>query len=90
MTYARVRELVLTGLRSLFCEDTGKLSFGRIGSAVVIHFTLAWITFAVVKQGSLPDLSGAGVFLGSALGALYSANKISTAINNNNSNNQQQ
>lgn len=63
-------------LHEIFKESDGKVSFGRTASAIVLAAWLGWITFLVVWNHVLPELSG----IIAPLSALYGANKISTAI----------
>jgi hypothetical protein len=67
-------------LRGLFSEDNGVPSFSRIASGLIILSVLVWVTFIVIRDWKMPDLSGAAMFLSGSIGALYSVNKVATAI----------
>lgn len=56
-------------------SNAGEPSFGRFGAAMVIVGTHVWITYIVIKNGVLPDLGGASVFLASGVGACYGITK---------------
>ena len=44
--------------------DDGKWSFGRIGSGLIIVFSIYWITFLVLKNHAVPDVSGLAILIG--------------------------
>lgn len=64
----------------MFREPNGKISFARIGCALVLVATLAWGTIIVIHSYTMPDLMG----VTSLLTALYGANRIGAAISNRN------
>jgi hypothetical protein len=68
-------------LLGLFSDDNGVPSFSRIASGLIILSVLAWVTFVVIRDLKVPDLSGAAMFLSGSIGTLYSVNKVASAIN---------
>jgi len=69
-----------TFLRGLFLEDSGKPSFSRTFPAIVIVISIVWVTFLILKNGQMPDLTSLALYLGAILGPTYGANKIATGI----------
>ncbi len=63
-------------IRGLFLDDDGAPSFARVFTAVIIAFTLGWVTRIVWATNTLPDLLGAAGFCT----AVYGANKLATAM----------
>lgn len=62
--------------RGVFSESDGTPSFSRIATAVVVAFSVGWVTELVGRLHSLPDFAGLSCFIGT----LYGVNKISTAF----------
>jgi hypothetical protein len=62
--------------RGVFSESDGTPSFSRIATAVVVAFSVGWVTELVGRMHSLPDFAGLSCFIGT----LYGVNKISTAF----------
>ncbi len=50
-------------LRDVF-SDHGTPSFARVAPGVIIAATLGWITYLVLKNNALPDLTGPTMFVG--------------------------
>jgi hypothetical protein len=67
-------------LRSVFSESDGTGSWGRCGSALIVVFTLGWVTYVVIRTHAIPDLMGPLAFLTGGSGSLYGANKLITAF----------
>ena len=49
-------------------SDKGLGSYSRFTSFMIVSFTLAWVTFLVVRNHALPDLTGPTWFIGGAAG----------------------
>ena len=60
--------------------DEGKPSFSRVFSGIVVFASLGWVTFLVLKSGQMPDLAGLSLFNTGVIAALYTGNKIASAI----------
>lgn len=71
-----MKDKMLAFLKSTFSEADGTGSSSRVLGGVVIFATLSWITYLVLKNNALPDLSGASIFVGSGFSG-YGINKLS-------------
>ncbi len=67
-------------LTLMFSEPDEKPSFARIISAFIVIIMLGLVAFVTLKDGKLPDLTGATLFLTGGVGTLYGSNKIAAAI----------
>ena len=63
-------------LRGIFLDDDGAPSFSRVFTAIMIAFTLGWVTRIVWTTNALPDLLGAAAFCT----AVYGAGKLANAM----------
>ena len=72
---------ILTFLKSSFSEPTGEGSASRVIAGSVTGAVLVWVSYLVVKNNTLPDLTSASLFLAAGSGA-YAGNKISKAFKN--------
>jgi hypothetical protein len=66
-------------IKNVFSED-GQGSYSRVFSGLITFSVLSWITFVVYKIHLIPDLSGATMFLASAVGVHYGVNKVNDMI----------
>lgn len=62
-------------LKNVF-SGSSEASFGRFGAGSVLFMTHAWITFLVVKNHALPDMTGPSAFLTSGVVACYGTAKV--------------
>ena len=67
-------------VRSIFSEADGTGSWGRVGSGLIVLFTLAWVTYVVCKTHLLPELGGPLAFMTGGSSSLYGVNKLITAF----------
>jgi len=62
--------------RGVFSESDGTPSFSRVATAVIVGFSMGWVTALVRMNHQLPDFGGLVLLIG----ALYGVNKFSGAI----------
>jgi len=62
--------------RSVFSEPDGTPSFSRVATAVIVGFSVGWVTTLVRLNHQLPDFGGLVLLIG----ALYGVNKVSGAF----------
>jgi len=62
--------------RSVFSESDGAPSFSRVATAVIVGFSMGWVTALVRMNHQLPDFGGLVLLIG----ALYGVNKFSGAL----------
>ena len=62
--------------RSVFSESDGTPSFSRVATAVIVGFSMGWVTALVRLNHQLPDFGGLVLLIG----ALYGVNKFSGAL----------
>ena len=62
--------------RSVFSESDGTPSFSRVATAVIVGFSMGWVTALVRTNHQLPDFGGLVLLIG----ALYGVNKFSGAL----------
>lgn len=60
-----MKEKIIAYVKSVFAEADGSASMSRILAGVVVAAPIFWITYLVVKNGALPDLTSASLFVGS-------------------------
>jgi hypothetical protein len=68
--------------RSVFSEPDGTPSFSRVATAVIVGFSMGWVTALVRLNHQLPDFGGLVLLIG----ALYGVNKVSAAVSARNGN----
>lgn len=66
-------------LRELF-QDDGRADIGKVCLAVCTTAVIAWVTYLVHKNGSMPDLSGPSVFLGASGTVHYASSKVDNIV----------
>lgn len=66
-------------------SENGAGSYSRILGALVATFTFFWVTYVVLKTGSLPDLTGPSIFIASGCSAygINQAKSVASAIKGN-------
>ena len=74
-----MKDKILKFLKSTFSERDGSASSTRVLAGSVVLSTLAWVTFLVIKNHALPDLSGASLFVGSGFSG-YGVNRLSEVM----------
>lgn len=74
-----MKDKILKFLKSTFSESDGSASASRVLGGSCVLAAICWITYLVAKNGQLPDLSGASMFVGSGFSG-YGVNKIADAI----------
>ena len=62
--------------RGVFSESDGTPSFSRVATAVIVGFSMGWVTALVRVNHQLPDFGGLVLLIG----ALYGVNKVSAAV----------
>jgi hypothetical protein len=62
--------------RSVFSESDGTPSFSRVATAVIVGFSMGWVTALVRMNHQLPDFGGLVLLIG----ALYGVNRFSAAV----------
>jgi len=62
--------------RSVFSEPDGTPSFSRVATAVIVAFSMGWVTALVRLNHQLPDFGGLVLLIGT----LYGVNKFSGAL----------
>jgi len=70
-------------LLSLFSEESGKASWGRIGSAIALGMALRWVDKLVSYNHAFPDFSGVTVFVISLFG-ISAAKAVANGFKNGN------
>ena len=71
-----MKEKVLSFLKSMLSEKDGSVSASRCLAGSSVVSVLFWVSYVVVKNGSLPDLTGASLFLTSSFSG-YAVNQFS-------------
>jgi hypothetical protein len=66
---------LLVFLKSTFSEPDGTGSASRVLAGASVISTILWVTYLVIKNGALPDLGGASLFLTSSFSG-YAANQV--------------
>lgn len=67
-------------LKSALSESDGSVSSSRLYAGASVLSVLSWVTYVVIKNGALPDLSGAALFLSAGFSG-YAVNQIRRAMN---------
>ena len=62
--------------RGVFSESDGTPSFSRVATAVIVGFSMGWITALVRMNRQLPDFGGLVLLIG----VLYGVNKAAGAV----------
>jgi len=62
--------------RGVFSEADGTPSFSRVATAVIVAFSMGWVTALVRVNHQLPDFGGLVLLIG----ALYGVNKVAGAV----------
>lgn len=66
--------------RGVFSEADGTPSSSRIFTALLVAFSLGWVTHLVWHDNALPDFAGLALFVGT----LYGTNKVAGALSGKN------
>lgn len=74
-----MRERLLSFLKSTFSEPDGTGSASRVLAGASVTSVLSWVTYVVIKNGALPDLSGAALFLSASFSG-YAVNQARRAF----------
>lgn len=74
-----MKEKILKFLKSTFSEPDGTGSMSRVMAGAVVLSTIGWVTYLVLKNNQLPDLSGAAIYAGAGFSG-YGANKLAGAL----------
>jgi hypothetical protein len=61
--------------KSVF-SDGGAGSLSRCGSGFILVSTVGWVSYLVIKNGTMPDLTGPAIFMTAGVGSLYGTNKL--------------
>lgn len=67
--------VVKNRILEMFTENDGKLSLSRVSSGSIVFATLGWVTYLVIKNAALPDLTGPAVLVGGGGAAHYGIGK---------------
>lgn len=62
-------------LKQVFSGST-EASFGRFGAGSVLAMTFVWISYLVLKNGTMPDMAGPSTFLASGVTTCYGITKL--------------
>lgn len=71
-----MKERILKFLKSTFSEVDGTASASRVLAGSTVMCTLIWVSYLVITNHSLPDLSGASLFVTSGFSG-YGVNQVS-------------
>lgn len=74
-----MKQKILAFIKSTFSEPDGTGSASRVLSGATVLATLGWVTYLVLTTHTLPDLSGASLFVGAGFSG-YGVNKLSAAL----------
>lgn len=66
-------------IKSVFSEPTGEGSATRVIAGANAAAIILWVSYLVIKTGTLPDLTSASLFLGAGFGG-YAANRVGKAF----------
>lgn len=67
-------------LEKVLSEPDGTPSYGRYSGFLIIVSTLLWVTYVVIKTGSLPDLAGPTTFITFGSGTHYGINQAKKVV----------
>ena len=70
---------IVTFIRNAF-SNNGTPSSSRLLAGATVASTLMWVTYLVFKNGQLPDLTSAAVFIAAGFSG-FGVSKLSEAIN---------
>jgi multisubunit Na+/H+ antiporter MnhC subunit len=62
--------------KGLLREADGTPSSGRFHTLLVVVFSLGWVTYLVIKNNKIPDLTGLAMFDAAAISALFGITKL--------------
>lgn len=74
-----MKDKILSFVKSTFSESDGTGSASRVLAGTSVTAVLTWVTYVVIKNGALPDLSGAALFLSAGFSG-YAANQMRRAM----------
>lgn len=57
-------------------SGSDEASWGRLGATSVLLMTYFWVTYLVIRNGTLPDMAGPSTFVASGVAACYGINKV--------------
>lgn len=69
----------LSFLKTVLSED-GQGSYSRFAGFMIVLATLVWVTYLVIKNKVMPDLTGPTAFITVSSGSHYLTNKASSII----------
>jgi hypothetical protein len=67
---------IIAFAKSTMSEPDGTGSASRVLALTAILTNICWVSFLVIKTGTLPDLSGSAMYIGASFSG-YAANKFS-------------
>ena len=71
-----MKEKILAALKSMLSEKDGSVSASRCLAGASVGSVLLWVSYVVLKSGTLPDLGGASLFLTAGFSG-YAVNQVS-------------
>ena len=72
---------ILAFAKSTFSEADGTASASRVLAGTSVVAVIGWVTYIVIRTGSLPELGGASMFLTASFSG-YGVNKVTRAFGN--------
>jgi len=69
-----MKEKVIAVIKSMLSEKDGSMSTSRCLASTSVASVIAWVSYVVLKNGVLPDLTGASLFLTAGFSG-YAANQ---------------
>jgi hypothetical protein len=71
-----MKQKILAAIKSMLSEKDGSVSASRCLAGASVSSVLCWVSYVVVKTGTLPDMTGASLFLTSGFSG-YAVNQFS-------------
>jgi len=69
-----MKQKIVATLKSMLSEKDGSVSTSRCLASVSVASVIGWVWYVVLKNGVLPDLTGASLFLTAGFSG-YAANQ---------------
>lgn len=67
-------------VRSVLSEPDGTGSAARVCTVLSVLAAIGWVTFLVVRNHAIPDLTNVATWLAITTGSTYGLNKVATAL----------
>jgi hypothetical protein len=69
-----MKEKIIAAIKSMLSEKDGSVSTSRCLASASVTSVLTWVSYVTFKNGVLPDLTGASLFLTAGFSG-YAANQ---------------